>query len=92
MKTCLSLQFGKYSQQESITTTLIHMKNAKREHQIEETHHAKKILPAPMNIDRILTFQGNAQQNIHRRHFVRACALDTRADDARYYSTCPGWK
>lgn len=35
-----------------------------------------------MNIDRILTFQGNAQQNIRGRHFARVCAEDTLADDA----------
>ena len=36
-----------------------------------------------MNIDRILTFQGNAQQNIRGRHFARVCAEDTLADDAK---------
>jgi hypothetical protein len=37
-----------------------------------------------MNIDRILTFQGNAQQNIRGRHFARVCAEDTLADDDNY--------
>ena len=36
-----------------------------------------------MNIDRILTFQGNAQQNIRGRHFARVCAEDTLADDTK---------
>lgn len=40
-----------------------------------------------MNIDRILTLRGNAQQNIRGRHFARVCAEDTLADDAEFLFT-----